>query len=199
MGKVHRKLGEAFAEIGSYEKCVEHLKKSLNHGIIEVEVFYTIGLCQGNLAQKHNWAYKYAKAAEESFLKVLNLDSYYEKAKYQLGIIYFYGFRKNNSYRVLHEYITVSQRQYEDKALKLLQEYKIESPQDYKVYFALTNIYKTLGNIPSAKRQMQDLITMLQKEYPKNYQSIKEYQSAVRNLSLLNTQVKTQSNKKFLK
>ena len=188
LGKIHRKLGESFAEIGSFEKCIEHLQKSLSHGILETEVFYTLGLCQGNLAQRHNWNYKYAQKAEKTFLKVLNLDPYYEKAKYQLGLIYFYGFRKNNRYRVLNSYITVSQKQYEDKALNLLREYKVKVPDDYRVYFALTNIYKIIGKLPSAKAQMQHFISMIQKKYPDNYQSIKEYKSAIQNLSLLNTQ-----------
>ena len=94
LGNIHRKLGESYAELGSYKQCIEHLEKSLEYGYLQDNVFFTLGLCEGNLAQKNNWNYQYAKKAEETFLKVLNLNPQYHKAKFQLGLIYFFGFGK---------------------------------------------------------------------------------------------------------
>ena len=187
LAQIHRKLGESFAEMASYQKCIQHLEEAIQLGAHNADVFYKRALCKGSLAQKNNWSYPLTKQAEESFLALLNLDPNYEKAKLQLGLIYFYGFGKNSRYRVLDDYITITQKQYREKALNLLLRYKNKAPDDHRVYFALTNIYKIIGKTSSARTQMQDLINMLKKKHPENYQEIKEYRSALQNLSLLSS------------
>ncbi len=185
LAAVHRKLGESFAEIGSYEQCIQSLSSALKLGIHDPDMLYKLALCKGNLAQKNNWKHSLTKQAEQSFLSLLNIDENYEKAKFQLGLIYFYGFGSNNRYRVLNDYITVTQQQYRKKALNLLLQYKHKESNDYKVYFALTNVYKVTGEISKAGTQMREFIEMLKKNYPNNYQNIKEYKSALQNLSFL--------------
>ena len=185
LGRIHRKLGKSYAQIGSYEQCIRHLQKALEHGYLQADVFFSLGLCEGNLAQRHNWDYQYTKKAERTFLKVINLDSQYDKAKFQLGLIYFFGFGKNNTYRVLDEYITVKQKDYRKKSLRLLQEYQASVEDDPKVYFALAKIYKITGKTGSAISEMQDLIQILKKKYPNNYEDMNEYKSAMQNLKSL--------------
>ena len=185
LAAIHRKLGESFAEIGSYEQCIQSLSSALKLGIHDPDMLYKLALCKGNLAQKNNWKYSLSKQAEESFLSLLGVAKSYEKAKFQLALIYFYGFGSNNRYRVLNDYITVTQQQYRKKALNLLLQYKHKEPNDYKVYFALTNIYKITGKTSKAHTQMRELVEMLKENYPNNYQNIKEYKSALQNLSLL--------------
>ena len=185
LGSIHRKLGEAYAELGSYEQCIEHLKKSLKYGHLKDDVFFTLGLCEGNLAQKNNWDHKYTKKAEKTFLKVLNLNPQYHKAKFQLGLIYFFGFGKNNRYRVLNEYITVKQKDYRKKSIRLLEEYQALVEGDPRVYFLLSKIYKIMGKTERAISETKDLIKILEKKYPDNYKDTNEYRSAAQNLESL--------------
>ncbi len=185
LANVHRKLGESFAEMSSYHLCVQHLELAIQFGVNDGDALYKLALCKGTLAQKNNWKYTLTKEAEESFLSLLNIDPNYEKAKFHLGLIYFYGFGRNNDYRVLNDYITITQQQYRNKSLELLLKYKNKKPDDYKVYFALTNIYKITGKVYKAYNQMQEFINMLKKKYPDSYQNIKEYKNASLNLATL--------------
>ncbi len=185
IGNLYQKIGETYAQMNSYGLCVKNLEKAIEYDKISTDIFYTLGLCYGNMASKNNWEYNLSKKAEKNFLKSLHLDNSYYKAKFQLGIIYLYGFGKNNPYRVLNNYIIPKQFDYRNKARKLLLEYQNEQKNDPRSYFALANLYKLKKENGKASDQMRNLISMLKKEHPKNYQNLKEYKSAVNNLNLL--------------
>ena len=75
------------------------------------------------------------KDAKNSFLAALNADSRFDKAKLQLGLLYFYGYGKNNEYSVLGRRVTVDQEQFRDKAISLLKEYQTYRNEDTRSYF----------------------------------------------------------------
>ncbi|RME89680.1 MAG: hypothetical protein D6767_08075, partial [Candidatus Hydrogenedentota bacterium] len=132
-GLYYRKLGEAFSYMESYELCEENLQKAIHYGYTEPEVFFSLGLCQANLARAHNWKQSISLRAEESFLKTLNLNPNFTKAIFELGLLYYYGFSRTNSYSVLSEKVIVSQKEYKKKAIQLLQEYQAKEPEDKRV------------------------------------------------------------------
>ncbi|MDH5717985.1 MAG: hypothetical protein OEZ22_10140 [Spirochaetia bacterium] len=184
-GKLYRKIGESYAVMNSFELCIENLNKSISFGYNDPEIYFSLGICYGNLSQKNNWQYEYAKNAEESFLKSLNLDSEFDKAKFELSLIYFYAFGSNNKYRVLSDYLTVTQKEYREKAIMLMQEFQFHNEKNIKSYFALAGMYKILNKPDKSIEQMKFLISLLEKLYPKNYTNMPEYKKAAENLSLL--------------
>mgnify|MGYP002144829606 CR=1 FL=1 len=112
-GKVYRKLGESYALMESYELCIKNLNKAVEYGETVADVFYWQGLCYANLARVNNWQSDYAHQAEQAFLKALNLDKTLNKAKYELALMYYAGFAKNNQYlgavsfRFLPSFLTI--------------------------------------------------------------------------------------------
>lgn len=181
----YRQLGMAFAEYESFSQCTENLGKAIELGIYDAEVFYYKGLCEANLAQRHNWQYEYALEAEKSFLKALNVDEKFGKPKYQLGIIYFHGMGRNNRYRVLDDYITVNQEDYRVKGIELMQEYVSEFPGDLKGYFAISQMYAIQGEKNKAREALQQLLLAIEKESPQDFQKREDYKQAQQNLNLL--------------
>ena len=184
-GKLYRKIGESYAYSYQYKLCTKNLEQAINYNEINADVFYLLGLCYGNLAQRNNWDFTYTKKSEEAFLKVLNLDPKYQKVKLELGLIYLNGFGKNNKYRVLDEYITVTQKDYVKKALSLLEESLQENNYILKTYFALATAYQILDNIPAAINITEESLKVMEKKDPKNYKKNKEYEIAQLNLLTL--------------
>jgi len=174
-GKVYRKLGESYALMESYELCIKNLDKAAEFGETVAEVFYWQGLCYANLARVHNWDAAQAKKAEQAFLKALNLDKTMNKVKYELAVMYYAGFSRNNQYRVLNDNITVSQQQFQDKAIELMQEFKSIEPDQAKAYFFLSGLYKERGEMADAKRELRDLMAQVQKNNKLGYARNADY------------------------
>lgn len=184
-GLYYRKIGEAFSMMESYELCEENLRQAIHFGYAEPEVFFSLGLCQANLARTQNWSEKIVRRAEASFLKALNLDPEFTKAIFQLGLLYFYGFSKPNRYSVLNEIVVIERKTYRKKAIRLLREYQNKVPEDKKSYFALGGIYASLGETSKAIEQYNLVIALLKKLYPRQYSELSSYKNAVRNRDIL--------------
>ena len=184
-GKLYRKIGESYAYFHQYNLCIKNLENAILLSNNNTEIFYTLGLCYGNLANKHNWKYEYSKKAEENFLKVLNLLPNHNKAKFQLGIIYLYGLGSNNQYRVLNDYITVDQKDFVQKAAQLLEAIKKEEPNNIKVYFELARCYQIQKKISLGIQLMEEVIELIKDTNYKNYKNLESYQIATKNLMVL--------------
>ena len=174
-GKVYRKLGESFALMESYDLCIKNLQKAVEYGEAVAEVFYWQGLCYANLSRVHNWQADIAQKAEEAFLKALNLDTNLNKAKYELALVYYAGFGRNNPYRVLSEILTVSQEQFRDKAIELMRAYQSVEPDQPKSYFFLAGLYKERNQLSLAKKEMENLMAELQKNNKTGYAKHPDY------------------------
>jgi len=183
---LYRKIGEAYGRNKSYDLCIENLKKAIGYGYDEPSVFFSLGLCEGNLARMNNWPPEQTKEAEQTFLKVLNMDNEYHKAKYELGLIYFYGNGRNSSYSILSDIITISQKQFQEKAIALISEYQFYSPAASDSYFALANIYTFRREFQKAISQMETLSEMKRKYFPDNFKRDQDYINAQLNLKKLN-------------
>ncbi len=185
-GAYFRQLGVAFAEMESFELCTENIEKAIHYGLTDAETFYYKGLCEANLAKRHNWQYDYATKAEASFLKALSNDPTHAKSKYYLGLVYFHGYGSNNPFRVLNEELTATQMDYREKAIALLEQYRSENNRDTNGYFALAQIYAITGDKAKAMTTTSDLTNMLIKQYPNHYKEMPEYKNAIENLKQLN-------------
>jgi len=168
-GKVYRKIGESYALMESYELCIKNLEKAVEYGEAVADVFYWQGLCYANLARVHNWPPEYARKAEQSFLKALALDKTMNKVKYELAVMYYAGFARNNQYRVLNDVLTVSQQQFQEKSIELMKEFKSVEPDQAKAYFFLSGLHKERGEMADAKRELQELMAVIQKNNKTGY------------------------------
>ncbi|GAB4434187.1 MAG: hypothetical protein OHK0011_17310 [Turneriella sp.] len=174
-GKVYRKIGESYALMESYELCIRNLDKAVEYGEAVAEVFYWQGLCYANLSRVHNWQPETARKAEQAFLKALALDSTMNKVKYELAVMYYAAFTRNNQYRVLNDVLTVSQQQFQDKAIELMQEYKSVEPDQAKAYFFLSGLYKERGELAEAKRELQQLMAFIEKNNKASFRRNADY------------------------
>ncbi|MCX7633256.1 MAG: hypothetical protein N2Z22_07990 [Turneriella sp.] len=177
-GKLYRKLGESYALLESYELCIRNLEKAMEYGETVAEVFFWQGLCYANLSRVHNWQPDLAQKAEQSFLKALALDPTFNKAKYELAVMYYAAFSRNNRYRVLNEVLTVTQEQYHQKAIELMQEFKTVEPDQAKAYFFLAALYKERGEFGEARRELQQLMDFVRKHHPSSYPNHPDYRRA---------------------
>lgn len=162
-GKVYRKLGESYALMESFDLCIKNLSKAVEYGEAVADVFYWQGLCYANLARVNNWQADYARQAEQAFLKALNLDKTLNKVKYELAVMYYAAFARNNQYRVLNDTLTISQQQFQDKSIDLMREFKSVEPDQAKAYFFLSGLHKERGEIVEARRELTDLMAQIQK------------------------------------
>jgi predicted Zn-dependent protease len=174
-GKVYRKIGESYALMESYELCIRNLDKAVEYGEAVAEVFYWQGLCYANLSRVHNWQPDTARKAEQAFLKALALDKTMNKVKYELAVMYYAAFTRNNQYRVLNDVLTVSQQQFQDKAIELMQEYKSVEPDQAKAYFFLSGLYKERGELAEAKRELQQLMAFIEKNNKASFRRNADY------------------------
>ncbi len=184
-GRLYRKIGESYASVEMFDLCIENLNRAIELGYTIPDVYYSLGLCQGSRARQHNWTPAYVKEAEETFLKVLHLSPGYEKAKYQLSILYFYGFSRVQPYRVRHTSFNVSQAQYREHALELMTNYQKMVPDDPDSYFALGGYYSIAGQNEQAADQYRRVMNLFIRQYPKSYQNLPAYNQAAQNLSLV--------------
>lgn len=182
---VYRRLGEAYGKNKSYFLCAQNLKKAIDLGYDEASAYYTLGLCQGNLARSHSWPKDETSAAEKSFIRSLELEPTYYKSKYELGLIYFYGYGKNSTYSVLSDTVTVSQKKFQDKAIELITDFQFQQPTAINSYYTLANIYTTRGELSKARDQMKQLAELIKKSYPKDYRKNQDYINAELNLRKL--------------
>jgi predicted Zn-dependent protease len=174
-GKVYRKIGESYALMESYELCIRNLDRAVEYGEAVAEVFYWQGLCYANLSRVHNWQPDTARKAEQAFLKALALDKTMNKVKYELAVMYYAAFTRNNQYRVLNDVLTVSQQQFQDKAIELMQEYKSVEPDQAKAYFFLSGLYKERGELAEAKRELQQLMAFIEKNNKASFRRNADY------------------------
>lgn len=174
-GKVYRKIGESYALMESYELCIRNLDKAVEYGEAVAEVFYWQGLCYANLSRVHNWQPETARKAEQAFLKALALDATMNKVKYELAVMYYAAFTRNNQYRVLNDVLTVSQQQFQEKAIELMQEYKTVEPDQAKAYYFLSGLFKERGELAEAKRELQQLMAFIEKNNKTGYRRNPDY------------------------
>lgn len=174
-GKVYRKLGESYALMENYEQCIRSLDKAAEHGEVVAEVFYWQGLCYANLSRVHNWQPETAHKAEQAFLKALNLDKTMNKVKYELAVMYYAAFTRNNQYRVLNDVLTVSQHQFQEKSIELMREFKSVEPDQAKAYFFLAGLHKERGELPEAKRELVELMEQIKKNNRSGYARNPDY------------------------
>lgn len=167
--KVYRKLGEAYAEFEMFRLCEINIKKAIGLGLHQPEVLFQLGLCQGNQASSLNWPKDKTRESAETFIKVLNKNPKFDKAKYELALIYFYGFTRQNRYSILSDVVTISQRKLRKKAILIMKEYQLLKPEDKRSYFALAGFYIITNFRADAMKQMQSVMVLLQKLHPKSY------------------------------
>lgn len=182
-GRLYRKIGESYASVEMFDLCIENLNKAIELGYTIPEVYYSLGLCQGSRARIHNWSPGYTREAEETFLKVLNMAPGFEKAKFQLAIIYYYGFSRVQPYRVRSTEYEVSQREFREHAIRLMENYQKAAPDDEESYFALGGFYSAMGENELAAEQFRRVMKLFIELYPKTYQNMPEYRQAAKNLS----------------
>ena len=185
--KLYRKIGESFMIMESWKLCSKNIKKAIELGFNDSKVFYSLGLCQGNEARMYNWNYKKTKLAEETFLSLLKVDPTHSKAKFQLSLIYFYGFSRHNRYQILARTVTVKEKVFQEKAIKIMQEYQNEENLDFRSYFALAGMYQITNKKYKAQNQMQNLMRLIEKNQPKNFANNKKYIQARLNYKKLSS------------
>lgn len=183
--RLHRKIGESYGESQMYQLCIDHLKKAIELGYHDPDVYYSLGLCEGALARNHNWNYTMTKTAEETFLKVLQLNQQYEFAKLQLGIIYFFGFGNVLQYRVRSEVINVTRQEFRKKAITLVKEYRFQVPNDTNACFALAQMYVITKQPNLAIEEYRQAAEIITRENPDTYQNHPAYIKAMDNLKAL--------------
>jgi tetratricopeptide (TPR) repeat protein len=183
--KLYRKVGESYGKMEMFDKCILYLNKAIETGYNDPDVFYSLGICQGLRASKHNWDPDYTRKAEETFLKVLNLKDNYESAKFQLGLIYFYGYGLVNKYRIKSATINISLQEFRQKGIELMTEYQFKDPDNIQSYFALGGMYNILGQVEKSAEQYTKAAQITMGKYPDTYTASPEYQKAMENLSLI--------------
>ena len=193
--KLHRKIGEAYAKVGIYEKCIDEINQAIHLGYTEPEVFFMLGLCQGSLAKMHNWEKHKTLEAEKTFLKVLNLNPEFHNAKFQLGLIYFYAFGKQNKYSIEYGDRQIERSRFRKKGIELIFEYQMNEPDDPQSYFALGGIYNFLNMPNEASNQYSSLIHQLQKNYGVDVEKMPEYRQAIENLNRINNTLRKKKEK----
>lgn len=182
---IHRRIGSAFAELDSYEACIRHLEKAVLLGDKDAETFYRLGLCYGNLARLHNWDQKFTKNAEQNFLKSINASKKDPKGKYQLALIYYYGYAALDPYRIYGERLTISQKEYQKKAISLIQEILTKNKQSVRYRFALGGMYAGTRDNAKAIAMYRSIQEILESSYPKKYNEREDYKKATSNLHIL--------------
>ncbi len=183
---IHRQIALSFAELEAFEQCLHHIQLAAKLGSIDAKLKYMEGLCYGNLAQRNNWKYEYASAAEQAYLAALLLDPTEAAPKFELGLLYFHGFGRNNRYRVLNEEITITQRDFRAKGMQLIREYQQQVPDDARGYLALAGMHRILGENAAARTQLNLALDAWRRSYPDSFASLPEYQQALQNLQSLN-------------
>ncbi|MES0488776.1 MAG: hypothetical protein ABUK01_02220 [Leptospirales bacterium] len=196
--RLHRKIGETYAKVGMYEKCITELEQAIVLGYTDPEVFFTLGLCQGNLAKMHNWEKQKSIQAEQTFLKVLNLNSNFHKAKFQLGIIYFYAFGMQSRFSIEYGDNHIERSRFRKKAIDLIVEYQRKVPDDAQSYFALGGIYNFLNMPNQASNQYSSLIHQLQKNYGSDVEKKPEYKQAISNLNKISENLRKKKEKSVI-
>jgi len=196
--KLHRKLGEAYAKVGIFEKCISELEEAISLGYTDPAVFFTLGLCQGSLAKMHNWETQKSLEAEKTFLKVLNLKPDFHKAKFQLGILYFYAFGKQNRYSIEYGDHHIERSRFRKKGIDLMVEYQLYEPDDPQSYFALGGIYNFLNMPNEASNQYNSVIHVLQNNYGSEVESMPEYRQAIENLNEINRKLRKKKEKPLI-
>ena len=184
-GKIYRKLGESYGQLEQFQLCVKNLEKAIELGYTIPEVFYGKAICEGNLARRHAWDREMTLNAEKGFLKVLNLNPDFEKAKYSLSLIYFHGFGKSTPYSIAEDIITISQSRFREKAVNLMKEYQLREPEESTSTFALSGFYSKMGLKDLARAQLNQLMAMIRKSIPSTYATDETYKKALQNLTLL--------------
>jgi tetratricopeptide (TPR) repeat protein len=186
--KVYRKIGEAYAGMEMYQPCVEYLDKAIEMGYVNDEILFIQALCKGSIARLHNWKDDYRNDAEEGFLKVLNRNPAYHRAKIELALLYFYAFGSRSGYSINSEKISASQNEYRLKALKLANEYSAQMPEKTDGHIILSGMYGAMGKKKEALKEMQWAVELFQKNYPHDFESRDDYRQDVLNLNRLQGQ-----------
>lgn len=183
LAKIHRKLGESYRDTEAFANCIKHLKKSIELGENENDNLYNLATCQGNYARQQGWTTLLLQDTERTLFVLLEQSPSYHRAKYQLAILYFYGFAKNNVKSIWESYSVKNANHFIEKAITLMQEFQSAEPKFFKSYFFLSNMYQENNQKKLAKLQLNTVIQILQVSYPNTYTQKKEYAKALNTLT----------------
>jgi lipopolysaccharide biosynthesis regulator YciM len=86
--------------------------------------------------------------------------------------------------------LTVSQQQFQEKAIDLMREFKSVEPDQAKAYFFLSGLHKERGEMAEARRELTDLMAMIQKNNRIGYKRNVDYQRAETYLATIDKPVK---------
>lgn len=183
--QIYRKIGEAYGNMGMFQPCIENLQRAVDMGYVNDQILFTQALCMGSLARTHNWDEEYRNQAEAGFLKVLNLNPEYHRAKIELALLYFYGFGSNSKHSVNSEKIDSTQNEYRNQAIKLAREYQSFLPDKTDSYLILAAMFNANGKKQDAINQLQSAVDLFKKQFPKNYNDREDYRQTLTNLNML--------------
>ncbi|MCS6985130.1 MAG: hypothetical protein NZM25_08430 [Leptospiraceae bacterium] len=173
----YRKLAYLFAESGAFQQCVEHARLAERYGSIDGEIRQLQGLCLGNLASQNNWDPSLVREAEKAYLSALELNAGLIEAKFELALVYFYGYvQKAKEGEMAY---------YREKAKSLLEDYRREIPRDPRGYQLMAQLYLSEGRKEEAKKELLLALDALRAEDPQNFEKNSAYHETRRNLELL--------------
>lgn len=185
---VYRSLANAFAAQESWYLCIENLQKAIDYGNNNNEALYDLATCQGNWARSKNWPLELTREAENTLLNILQQEPSSARARYQLALIYFYGFGQNSPYRVLNSILTIEQKDFQEKALELLRQAASIDKDNPRIFQLLAVVYATLGKREKAVDALNREIEILRQSDANNYQQNENYKQAIESLQRLGGQ-----------
>lgn len=179
---VYRSLANTFARQEAWQLCTDHMQKAIEFGNNNSDTLFDLATCQGNLARSQNWQPELARQAENTLLAILTNEPNSVRARYQLALIYFYGFGLNNPYRVLSNILTIEQKEFQQQAMALLQQAAILDEQNDRVFHLMAVIYSAWGEKQNSLTALNQEIEILRKKDPQNYTTTLEYKQAIESM-----------------
>lgn len=179
---VYRSLANTFARQEAWQLCVSHMQKAIEFGNANSNTLLDLATCQGNLARSKNWQLELTRQAENTLLSILSTEPDSVRARYQLAIVYFYGFGLNNPYRVLSKVLTIEQKEFQKQAMTLLQQAANLDSQNDRVFHLMAVIYSAWGEKQNSVEALNQEIEILRQKYPKDYTSTAEYKQAIESM-----------------
>lgn len=182
---VHHSLANAFAAQEAWQLCVNNLQQAIVFGDNGTQTLFDLATCQGNLARSKNWDYKLTRETENTLLSILEKDPTSVQARYRLALVYFYGYGQNSRYRVLSQVLTVEQKDFQKKAMSLLQEAAKLDAHNSRVFHLIAVIYSAWGERQSSLDALNQEINILRQENPDTYSNGAQYKQALKSIETL--------------
>lgn len=175
---LHRQLALLFAQSGAFTQCLEHIRLAERYGSIDGELRQLEGLCFGNLSSQKGWEINLARQAEKAYLSALELNPNLYDAKLELAIVYYYGILPK-------EFESDKKDFYLNEIKRLLNEYRLNMPDDPRSYQLMAQVYVLQNNFTLAKKELILALDTIKKNEPKTYLENPQYQEIKNNLEKL--------------